>query len=541
MKELNLEGQISIFDLMKTPEEEQKEPIRLLSLFSGIGAFEKGLNKAKIDYQLVNYCEIDKYASKSFSIVHGVSEKLNLGDITKVDETSLKDIDLITYGFPCQDISVSGKQRGLFNADGSRTRSGLFFDALRIIKATKPKVAIAENVKNLLSKKFKEQFGIVINSLNEAGYNCYYKVLNSKDFGIPQNRERVFIVSIRKDLDNLQFQFPKPFELKLRLKDILEPQVEEKYYLSNNAINFFMKNEQIQKSKGNGFTFNVTNGEGVAKTLTTLEGRRMESNYIGDKEKIKTIQVAQLYGTEVEPNPQAGRVYSSEGLSPTLDTCQGGNRMPKIMETSKPIKLGNTSPNGKSQCNDVFSTEGIYPTIAAGVHGNCNPSIAIKTANKQGYILAQEGDGVDISYTNSKTKRGRVKEQISGTITCGAIAGVVVNEPRIVAMRGRNPERPSDRTPGIHLEQRLEPNKEGISNTLTSVQKDNYVQEPNLKIRRLTPKECWRLQGFEDKDLEKCVEGGISDTQLYKQAGNSITVDVAYHLLEQVKPFLIAK
>jgi DNA (cytosine-5)-methyltransferase 1 len=487
----------------------------------------------------VNYCEIDKYASKSFSIVHGVSEELNLGDITKVDETKIKDIDLITYGFPCQDISVSGKQRGLFNADGSKTRSGLFFDALRIIKATKPKVAIAENVKNLLSKKFKEQFNIVINSLNEAGYNCYYKVLNSKDFGIPQNRERVFIVSIRKDLDNLQFQFPKPFELKLRLKDVLEPQVEEKYYLSKKTIDYVMS------TGTKNYYYKPEIDLEVARPLTATMHkmhRAGQDNYVSDGFiKAKSIQVAQLYGTEVEPNPQAGRVYSSEGISPTLDTCQGGNRMPKILETSKPIKLGNTSPSGKSQCNDVFSTEGIYPTITAGTHGNCNPSIAIKTANKQGYILAQEGDGVDISYPNSQTKRGRVKEQISGTITCGDVAAVVVNEPRIVAMRGRNPEKPSDRTPGIHLEQRLEPNKEGISNTLTSVQKDNYVQEANLKIRKLTPKECWRLQGFEDKDLEKCVEGGISDTQLYKQAGNSITVDVAYHLLEQVKPFLIAK
>ena len=181
--------------------------MKVLSFFSGIGAFEKALDRLEIPYELVAYCEIDKYASKSYSEIHGVPESMNLGDITKVDEKSLpKDIDLITYGFPCQDISLAGKQKGLFNEDGSQTRSGLFFDALRIIEETKPKVAIAENVKNLVSKKFKEQFRIVLDSLEAAGYNNYWQVLNAKDYGIPQNRERVFIVSIRKDIDKGAFE-----------------------------------------------------------------------------------------------------------------------------------------------------------------------------------------------------------------------------------------------------------------------------------------------------------------------------------------------
>lgn len=144
--------------------------MRLLSLFSGIGAFEKALCNLKIPFELVNYCEFDKYASKSYSLIHGVSEDKNLGDITKVDETTLPDdIDILTYGFPCQDISLAGNQQGLFNTDGTRTRSGLFFDALRIINHTSPKIAIAENVKNLASKKFEEQFNIVLQSLAQSG------------------------------------------------------------------------------------------------------------------------------------------------------------------------------------------------------------------------------------------------------------------------------------------------------------------------------------------------------------------------------------
>ena len=186
--------------------------MKILSLFSGIGAFEKALDNLGVEYELVNYCEIDKYASKSYAVIHNVSEDMNLGDITKVNEKDLpKDIDLVTYGFPCQDISLAGKMRGMFNEDGTQTRSGLFFDALRIIEETQPRVAIAENVKNLVGKKFKPQFEIVLESLDKAGYNNYWKVLNAKDYGIPQNRERVFIVSIRKDIDTGLFQFPQGF------------------------------------------------------------------------------------------------------------------------------------------------------------------------------------------------------------------------------------------------------------------------------------------------------------------------------------------
>lgn len=216
--------------------------MKVLSLFSGIGAFEKALDNLKTPYELVGYCENNKYASKSYSAMYNVPESMNLGDITKIDEKALQtNIDLITYGFPCQDISLCGKLKGLFNEDGTQTRSGRFFDALRIIEATQPRVAIAENVKNLTSKKFSEQFKIVLDSLEEAGYNNYWQVLNANDYGIPQNRERVFIVSIRKDIDTGMFQFPEGFPLKLRLKDMLEDVVDEKYYLSEKIVKNVVK------------------------------------------------------------------------------------------------------------------------------------------------------------------------------------------------------------------------------------------------------------------------------------------------------------
>ena len=176
---------------------------------------------------------------KSYCVIHGEPESMNLGDIRKIDEKLLpRDVDLVTYGFPCQDISIGGRQEGLFKGDGTHTRSGLFFDALRVIEETKPRVAVAENVKNLIGKRFRKEFLYILEALENAGYNNFYAVANAKDYGVPQNRERVFIVSIRKDVDNGSFEFPMPFELKLRLRDMLEESVNEKYYTNGKSANY---------------------------------------------------------------------------------------------------------------------------------------------------------------------------------------------------------------------------------------------------------------------------------------------------------------
>lgn len=168
--------------------------MKVLSLFSGIGAFERALENLGVDFDLVNYCEIDKYASKSFSLLHGVSEDLNLKDVTTIDLSKLpKDIDLITYGFPCQDISSAGKQKGLEH-NGEKTRSGLVWDAHRIIGEVKPKVAICENVKNLTGKKFTKEFKEILENLEKLGYNNYYQVLNAKDYSVLQSREREYLL-----------------------------------------------------------------------------------------------------------------------------------------------------------------------------------------------------------------------------------------------------------------------------------------------------------------------------------------------------------
>lgn len=260
--------------------------LRVLSLFSGIGAFEVALKRIGISFDLVGYCEIDKFASRSYSAIHGVSEEKNLWDITQVDESVLpSNIDLLTYGFPCQDISIAGKQQGLHHEDGSLTRSGLFFHALRIIEGTKPKIAIAENVKNLTSRGFSQQFDIVLKSLEAAGYNNYWKVLNAKDYGVPQNRERVFIVSIRKDIDSGLFFFPDAIPLKYRLKDFIDDVVDEKYYITN-----------------------FDNFTCVGDHYVRLNG-----------------------GTIGKMHDMSRRAYDPDYLSPTIHTCNGGNTEPKII------------------------------------------------------------------------------------------------------------------------------------------------------------------------------------------------------------------
>lgn len=171
--------------------------IQLGSLFSGIGAFEEALQDLGIPYDLAFFCEIDKYATQAYCQAHDINPSKNIGDITKIDLSSLpKNLDLITYGFPCQDISTAGKGKG-FVHNGEQTRSGLFYNAMDIIETIEPKIAIAENVKNLVSKKFTEEFSVVLGSLSLAGYENNWKVLNSCDYGIPQNRQRVFIVSIK--------------------------------------------------------------------------------------------------------------------------------------------------------------------------------------------------------------------------------------------------------------------------------------------------------------------------------------------------------
>lgn len=460
--------------------------LRYLSLFSGIGAFEKALTNLGVQYEVVNYCEIDKYASKSYSAIHGVPESKNLWDITKVNVFNLpKDIDLLTYGFPCQDISLAGKQKGMFNEDGSLTRSGLFFKALDVIECVKPKIAIAENVKALTSKKFSEQFKTVLDSLEKAGYNNYWKVLNAKDYGIPQNRERVFIVSIRKDIDHNMFEFPKPYSLEKRLKDFLEPHVDEKYFLSDKMISYISAPNQKWTGNNNGAFIN----KDVASTLNTGEGSRRcdASNYICDdlpdnfdlqneclkiKEKTKKGYSEAQDGDGVYINrPEQKRGVVQKGMIQTIKTSPDIG----VVVKDEINVIGNYSPSGHD-ASRIVHPDGIAPTVKEN-HGTVTATI-VKTKNKRIHKIIEDNDLSD-------------------------------KDPSFLDI----------------YNQKVIPNESGTLKAGMDHQQGNIIYN-QLRIRKLTPKECYRLMGFDDEDFEKSESVPTSNTQLYKQAGNSIVVDV---------------
>ena len=246
----------------------------------GIGACSSALDRLNIEHEIVDAVEIDKYAVKSFNAVHHTSFEPQ--DICLWDKKI--NVDLIMHGSPCQDFSIAGKQAG--GDEGSGTRSSLMYETLRIIEKLKPNFVIWENVKNLISKKHWHNFDNYLNKMVELGYDNYYQVLNAKDYGIPQNRERVFTISIRSELQQ-KFAFPDKEELKLKLKDVLQENVDEKYFLSQKTIDFFVKNEEVQKAKGNGFRFGVSDGNLVGKAVTTRAGGRMDDNFIKIKNATK--------------------------------------------------------------------------------------------------------------------------------------------------------------------------------------------------------------------------------------------------------------
>lgn len=325
------------------------ERIKVLSLFSGIGAFEKALTNIGIEYDLIGFSEIDKYAAKSYCAVHNIEDTLNLGDITKINIENLpKDIDLISHGSPCQDYSVAGNNEG--GDKGSGTRSSLMWNTVEIVRHCGPKYIIWENVKNVLSKKHIHNFNKYISDLDDMGYTSYYEVLNAKDYGVPQNRERIFVISIRKDL-NQTFTFPKGFELNLRLKDVLEKEVEEKYYLSQEIQDRFLQfskdrlnNKDLEVvgmtapnpyDKDGNIIYDKCTSAWVYnpnKCISTLAAR----DYKQPKQiiEIKPLRLGGVFDDE-KGRHQAGSIWDKEQISPTLDTMQGGWRQPLITETSE--------------------------------------------------------------------------------------------------------------------------------------------------------------------------------------------------------------
>lgn len=364
--------------------------ITVNELFAGIGAFRRALINQNIPHEIVGISEIDKYAIKSYEAMYG--ETRNYGDISKIER--LDYADLWTYGFPCQDISLAGDMKGIVKGE---TRSGLLHEVERLLEVaqeenTLPKFLIMENVKNLVSKKFIGDFQRWIERLSEFGYSTFWKVLVASDYGIPQRRERVFAVSVRKDKGG--YEFPTPIPLEKKFRDFLQDEVEEKYFLRKEIFEYFERHSEECKEKGLGFRFQpMARGDcEIAKTITTREGTRGYENFIQDEVKI-----------------------------------------------------------------------------------------LIQEATKKGYAIAEKGDSIDISYINQNKRRARVDKERAHTITTSPQIGTLTEHG----------------------------------------------------VRKLTPRECWRLMGFTDSDFDKAQEV-CSDTQLYKQAGNSIVVQVLEGILKKL-------
>ena len=271
-----------------------------LDLFSGVGATHESFTQLegenKVKGKLLNYCEYEDYIARMYSALHDIPKEMNLGDITKVDETKLSDFDLMTYGFPCQDISMLGNQVGFFDENGNSTRSGLLFEALRIARHKKPRVLIAENVKALVNKNNIDNFNLMIEELKKMGYKSYWKVMDAKKYGIPHSRQRVFIVSIRKDLDDNTYEFPVEEELTSVASDYYDPQeqVLDDLYINERQIEMYAKNEMRIKKQYSSLNKDITICQ------TTKQGQRSNSqNFIEDNKGIRIMsgnEVLKLQG-----------------------------------------------------------------------------------------------------------------------------------------------------------------------------------------------------------------------------------------------------
>ena len=370
--------------------------LKVIEAFAGVGSQRMALRNLGIKHEVVGIFEIDKFALKSYEAIHG--ECPNLGDISKIDVKNVPKHDLFTYSFPCQDLSIAGKQKGMIRGV---TRSGLLYECERIIKHCKPKYLLLENVKNLVGKKNKPQFDEWLKFLEDLGYTNYWKVLNAKDYGVPQNRERVFVVSILGEHE--PYSFPLPIKLDKSIKDILEDEVEEKYYF---------KTDKAEKL--------------ISKVKDSMLNKK--------------------------------------------ECCDSTLLKPKILQ------VGN--------CITARYDAGIQNKQSIGVA--VVEKILISQATKKGCIEMDIPGVCDLSYPNPKTRRGRVQE------------------------------------------------KGGISPTLTASENGISYINKEYRIRKLTPLECWRLMDFTDEDFYKAKNVGVSNSQLYKQAGNSIVVKVLEGIFKEL-------
>lgn len=433
-----------------------KNELKVFTAFSGYDSQCLALKKLNLPFELVGWSEIDKYAIKAHDLLFPEYKDRNYGDISKIDWSQVPDFDLFTYSSPCTDFSVAGLQKG--GEEGSGTRSSLLWECRKAILAKKPKYLLLENVDALVSKKFIDLFNKWISELSEYGYVSYWQVLNARDYGIPQNRNRVFLVSIRKDNVNDYpiYNFPKSFPLTNKLKDLLEKNVDKKYYLKDESVKKFLY---------------------ISKDIENIDcgiyGLSRNRDSKGNVIKRNFNPYVNCIHTQVGNARENMEVFVFEKMDPMIAAMRGRK------DKGSDINEQRIEINKNNVCNALTTVQKDNLVIEP---------LKIIEATKKGYAEAIEGDGVNISRLSCHTRRGRVGKGYAHTITTSCDIGTVEK---------------------------------------CEIKNDEGCARYEYKIRKLTPRECFRLMGVDENSINLIQKDNlISEVQQYKLAGNSIVVDV---------------
>lgn len=491
------------------------KPIRLIELFAGIGSQAKALKNLGVEFEHWRVCEFDKYAVASYNAVHGTN--FTTSDVTKITAADLSITDtehytyLLTYSFPCQDLSNAGKGAGM--EKGSGTRSGLLWEVERLLNECEelPQVLLMENVPQVHGKKNIEHFNKWIEFLESKGYSNHWQDLNAKDYGIPQSRNRCYMVSILGEYD---YEFPKAIPLTLRLGDMLEPGVDERYYLSGRQIEKMKNNTYVSAN----YDRRVTKFDGVMSTLCARDHKDPKCV------EIPTSTSSELKRTLCDTLLENGLVEEGDVIRHSYTNNRLNNGTDNMKRTESKEKL---SPTLDTRC-DCLGVVVKEPTALQ--------KEVCDTAVEKGLVTSY--DIIDYTYSNSRLgeiAEGTIKtknsadNQIANTITCNAEnMGVCV--PKMVG--GIGEPRSNGGTQWFQQDRIYD---ESLATCVTPRNHPYYAtNEPqSLRIRKLTPKECWRLMGFYDADFEKAATVN-SNSQLYKQAGNSIVVNVLMAIFKEL-------
>lgn len=399
--------------------------LRVLELFGGIGAFTQAVKSLDLPLDVVDYVEINPYSVKSYNAINDTQfEPQDITQFHATDTSKYSNIDIIMHGSPCTSFSAAGKQEG--GREGSGTASSLLYETVRIVGECKPKVVIWENVPMLISNKFKHTFMDYLRRMIAMGYRSYYKVLNAKDYGVPQNRERVFTISILGE--HKPYVFPEKEVLTKRLIDLLEKHVDESYYLSDKMIEKFTwtKNGYLAAQKSNTTTAedskpkirrigDLNNGQkgdvldasGLCTTLTATDYKQPKQiiePVDSDKNTERIMQVGNCYQREGRDNPNDGRVYAVQGLAPTLNTMNGGNRQPYV----------------------ALESDRDDSRILTEFEGDQDGLIPVKENTVRGYDTAKEYSAIDVSFISANTRHSRVLDQMSHAVMTSGNEQVIV-------------------------------------------------------------------------------------------------------------------